>query len=165
MQILAPTPLTPQPPRQPAAPPAGRGAEVDRLYRQDLLALPGALSTQPDPSDPNALDVRFETPELRMLADNVLRDGVAGATLVLQDPSATRGAHRAADRDDTPWYDKWANVARAIAAMPGVVSYGYSGRMGDSTVFTTTTQEVADHLEALVSPHIGASTVYFVPLP
>jgi hypothetical protein len=156
----APRPL---PSDRGADPDPGRAEVAYNTYFRELSSLQGELRARTAPADPNTLEITFETPDLRRLADNVLREGVVGADLVLNAPAGDLTPPSEPGR--FAWYDSPSAIARSVAAMPGVVNYHYAGHNGRYMVFETTTPEVARHLDGLVTPRIGNSTVYFLPAP
>lgn len=141
------------------APPAER---AEAAFRQDLMSLQGARYTYVDPTDPGRLVIEFETPDLRRLADNVLRDGIVGARLLLTSPPGEPSPPLEPGKQ--AWYDSTSAMARSVDAMPGVLYHHWAGHLGEAIFFRVTTREVARHLEQLVTPLMGTSTVYFVPV-
>lgn len=133
-----------------ALPPAH---EVFRSYARDLIALPGVLFTGWSAKAPDSIHVDFQTPELRELGDGVLRDTVDGATIVTEVPEAERRRDPGASTQP-PWQTKPANMARAVAGMPGVIDSQFNG-MTRTFTFLTTTKEVSEHLRSLVSEQFG----------
>ena len=88
-----------------------------RRYGQDLMAMPGIAGVKWDRTLPGQVTVTFADDGFRALADNVLRDTVDGARLVLA--SITSGQPGA----ELPWWSNSFNqMQNAVRAMPGVVN-------------------------------------------
>jgi len=97
-------------------------------------------------SAPGEIHIRFANYDLATLGDNALADSVRGLKLVMCAPDGAPYDMTATAAD---WVSSPTNVARAIAAMPGVVSYKYANET--SLVFTPTSTDTRIKLQELVS--------------
>ena len=153
--------VAPQPRNPPTATtPRASAKEVELMFHADLSALQGERFSYADRTSQFDLNVHFVSGELRALADNVLRDNVLGASLILKSPTDVPPPP---SDGSMPWYDQRSAMIRSVAAMPGVVNYHWAEHNGAAIVFRTTTQAVADHLKLLVNPYLGDSRVVFAP--
>lgn len=135
--------------------PAGQVAY--RRHVRDLYTLPGVQSVGWSKQSPDEVRVRFSTDGFRRLADNVLRDAVDGARLVLSVDPAAPAPQPGADW----WADSPAEMARAIAGMPGIADFTSSHEHGIRTyTFSTYEAHVAARLKPLVNERLGAYGVH-----
>ena len=130
-----------------------------RRYGQDLMAMPGIAGVKWDRTLPGQVTVTFADDGFRALADNVLRDTVDGARLVLA--SITSGQPGA----ELPWWSNSFNqMQNAVRAMPGVVNSSQIMEHGlRDVLFDTANKDVAARLRALVNPQLGDWRVTFLP--
>jgi hypothetical protein len=127
-----------------------------RSYAGDLRSLTGMIGVTTSSAAPDHVRLHFQTRELAALADAALRDVVLGARLVFVDPGG-----RAFDSgSDLPaWATDPANVARQVAALPGVVAFReYRGRAFGFTVDSAATRAA---LDLLVDPTLGGRATSF----
>lgn len=134
------------------------GQQVYRRHSRDLFALPGVQSVGWSRSAPDEIRVRFASDGFRRLGDNVLRDAVEGVRLVLSvDPAAP-----APVPGGDAWADSPAEMARAVAALPGVADATAHHEHGLRTwIFSTYEAHVAARLKPLVNERLGAYGVQF----
>lgn len=98
-------------------------ARFVRVYGSDLLSgLMGATSVSYGTGKPDEVKLRFDTVENARLGDAALKDSVLGAKLVFTDPSGTPYDL------GTGYTGSPANIARNVAALPGVVSWRTFGQ-------------------------------------
>lgn len=147
-----------------AAPPAGEPippvparAVYDR-YLRDLFSLPGTQSVGWSRAAPDELRLQFATDGFRRLADNVLRDAIAGVRLVLSvDPNAP-----APIPGGDSWADNPTEMARAVTAMPGIVGASSSSEHGQHDLtFSAFQAGVAERIKPLVNETFGKYRVHF----
>ncbi len=106
------------------------------------MALSGVVSTGWGASEPDAVRLSVQGPELAFLADQALADVVDGVRLVITD--RTGGGPVA----DDSWVRNPANVMRALASLPGVVDWN---RLGGYMLIAES-RERAAWLRKVVSP-------------
>jgi hypothetical protein len=134
------------------------GRLVYQRHMRDLMSLPGVQALRWSRDAPDAIELRLANDGFRRLADNVLRDVVDGVRLILTvDPNAPA---------PVPGGDAWADspmqMARAVAAMPGIVDVNASSEHGIHTLtFTSYEKHVVDRLRPLISPRLGHYSVGF----
>lgn len=132
------------------------GQEAFRRYSSDLLRLPGVAKVRYDALHPGELTLYMRTTEFARLADNVLRDTVAGAKLVfepLEGATPTPGG----------WFDDPTEMVRVVGGLRGVHDQRYEFEAG-SVAFFTTSSKASQQLRGLVSEHLGPWRSTFVDI-
>lgn len=128
-------------------------ARFARVYASDILSMFGATGVSYGSRDRTIVRLRFESLEMAKIADAALKDVVLGASLVYADPKGNPWDMSA------PYAGSLSNVARTVAAMPGVVAYRWYGS-GD-LLFTADTIERRVKLQQLVERRFGTATAYW----
>ena len=126
-------------------------ARFARVYVNEVLALMGALAVSYQSAKPDQVSLRFQTYDFAKLADSVLRDTVLGAKLIFADSQGTPYDMTQAPAD---WVSNKSNLARNVAALPGVTAYRW---LGPSIVFTPGSIEQRVKLQQLVERNLGGS--------
>jgi hypothetical protein len=90
------------------------------------------------------------------MADSVLKDTIFGVRLVMTVNG--EAADPNAPIDD--WATRGDNLARVVAAMPGVMSQRWNGT---TAYFTADTNERRAHLEDIVNGRLGGSWTLWAP--
>jgi hypothetical protein len=132
------------------------GRDVFRTYLRDFGSLPGFSGASWRIEVPDEIRITFVNSGFARLADNVLRDTVEGVRLVTV----------AASYSPSPDYDTWADnpseMARAVAALPGVSGWTRELEHGIKNYgFELTNKQLAEHLRPLVNDRLGDGGVYF----
>lgn len=140
----------------PASRAALGGRETYRLYTRDFASLPGFQGAGWSIDKPDEIRIQFANSGFARLADNVMRDAIDGVRLVIS----------AAAQSPTPDLDTWADnpseMARAIAALPGVSGWTREIEHGNKAYgFELTSMPVAEHLRPLLNDRLGDGRVYF----
>lgn len=132
------------------------GNDVYREFSRDFAALPGFRMAGWRVDHPDEVRVNFVNSGFARLANNVLRDSINGVRLVITSDSTSQDP--AADA----WADNPSDMARAVAALPGVTRWGREVEHGMTTYgFELNEMAIADHLRALISDRLGEGIVYF----
>lgn len=124
-----------------------------RVHSDDAFALQGMHSLSYSSATPDQVKLRFETLLDAQRADAAMKDVVLGAKLVFADPKGTPYdmgggfAGRAVD------------IARAVAAMPGVNSYRAFGT--NSYLMVADSVESRVRLQQLVNRSFGSMMAYW----
>mgnify|MGYP006275362597 CR=1 FL=1 len=140
----------------PASRAAYAGRDTYRLYTRDFASLPGFMGSGWNVSKPDEIRLTFVNSGFSRLADNVLRDSVDGVHLVIS------AATQSPSPDLDTWADNPSEMARAIAALPGVTGWTREIEHGEKNYgFELSSMPVADHLRPLVNERLGDGGVYF----
>jgi hypothetical protein len=116
-----------------------------RVYSAEVFSLLGATALSYSSQTSDQIQLRFSDYDFAKLADGILRDSVFGARLVMAD---TAGTPYDMTRQAAAWATNPSNLAREIAALPGVSSYRWFGH--DSFMFTTDSTASRVKLQQLV---------------
>ena len=142
------------PTQMPAAVRAGN--DVYREYSRDFAALPGFRTARWSVDHPDEVRVSFANSGFARLADNVMRDSIDGVRLVFSADIT------APDPATDAWADNPGDMARAVAALPGVTRWGREVEHGMTTYgFELNEMAIADHLRKLINDRFGDGIVYF----
>lgn len=134
-------------------PPAWR---FSRVYGAEVFSLLGLKSFSYSLSAPDEVKLRFQGYDFARFADHILKDVVLGARLVLADEDGNPFDMR---RPAEAWAYDAANLARGVAAMPGVTSYRwFSDR---AFMFETTNTDVRVKLQQLVERKLAGEWTGF----
>ena len=145
MQLASITPA----PLSNAATPVPDMRATFREYTSALFAPPGVVSVGWGINRPDTISLSVQNAELALLADRVLADSIDGVKLLIT--SRTDTGEVPADS----WVRNRSNVARAMAALPGVVDWL---RFGGITLLADSRERVA-WLRKVVSADIDGTPV------
>jgi hypothetical protein len=116
-----------------------------RVYSAEVFSMLGATALSYSSQDRSQIQLRFSDYDFAKLADSYLKDTVLGARLVMAD---TQGTPYDMTRAAAGWVSNPSNIARAVAALPGVDGHRWWGR--DSFLFTTSSTESRVKLQQLI---------------
>lgn len=126
-------------------------ARFVRVHAMDVFALMGLESVSYSKAD--IVNLRFDSLEHAQLGHAAIKDSVLGAKLVFTDVSG-----KPIDLT-TPYSGSPTNVARSVAAMPGVLGYRWFG--SDSYLLTPNSLETRVRLQQLVNRKFGSHMAFW----
>lgn len=140
-----------------------------RTYAGDLLSLPGAQFASWSRRAPGSVGVQFSDAGHTRLADAVLRDTVAGASLLLKTDTRPDVPMPKSDETDRPrkqpFWESVSNMRRAVTGMRGVFDYSANTEHGQrSLTFKTVGKDHNERLQPLVNEYLGTwRTTWWAP--
>lgn len=129
-------------------------ARFTRVHMNDVMSIVGLDSMSYGTKTPAEVTLKFDTAANAQLADAALKDTVLGAKLVYADVEGNRFDFKPNSYSGSP-----TNIARVIAAMPGVVKYRHFG-VG-SYLMTPDSLDTRVRLQQLVSREFNGKMGYW----